>query len=77
MLVQLVLRTQHLLALAVVDLKKELEKLYKSDCSLVYLAFNVPPTAKGHMETGPQFIAASDRLEGPRIKPVKEKQRFY
>ena len=33
--------------------------------------FNVYPTVgKGHMETRPQFISSSDRLNKPGIKPA-------
>ena len=36
--------------------------------NLVDLGFNIPPTAKVIMETGPCFIVSSDKLEKPRIK---------
>ena len=38
-------------------------------CCVVFV-FNVPPTAKDHMETGPRLKVSSDRLVEPGIKPA-------
>ena len=35
---------------------------------VVVLGFYVPPTAKGHTQTGPRFKVSSERLEKPGIE---------
>ena len=37
---------------------------------VVVFVFKGPPTAKGHMETGPWLKVSSDRLVKPGIEPV-------
>ena len=34
------------------------------------LGFNIPPTAKVIVETGPRFIVSSDRLQKPGVEPA-------